>query len=249
MINFFRKIRRKLADENSFWKYAKYAVGEIALIVVGVLVALFLNNLNTERSYKVSEIEILNEIKSNLNSSLAVFQRGVQTEMEYLKYNLLIMDYMDQKKPYSKELEPAFGVYFWTISSNPISGGYEFLKSKGIDLVTNDSLRKNISEMFENEFSILKQENEVWANNLQQNISYPYHVELFRRDFIKNENNEEIEIAKPFNYEKLLYDEKFNSINSEIISNRKWNIKSLQILIKKIQRLKEQIDNELTSNK
>ena len=102
MINFFRKIRRKLADENSFWKYAKYAVGEIALIVVGVLVALFLNNLNTERSYKVSEIEILNEIKSNLNSSLAVFQRGVQTEMEYLKYNLLIMDYMDQKKPYSK---------------------------------------------------------------------------------------------------------------------------------------------------
>ena len=49
MINFFRKIRRKLADDNKPIKYMRYAVGEIVLVMVGILLALQVNNWNEER--------------------------------------------------------------------------------------------------------------------------------------------------------------------------------------------------------
>ncbi len=46
MINFFRKIRKKLADDNKPLKYARYAIGEIVLVVIGILIALQINNWN-----------------------------------------------------------------------------------------------------------------------------------------------------------------------------------------------------------
>lgn len=161
-------------NQNKTIRYFKYAVGEIVLIVLGILLALYLNNVNGKFQQKKEEIKVLNEIKSNLQSSIVSFQRTIETESEYLKQNKKILDYMDQDKEYSTELDHAFGIYFWTLSSNPVTVGYEYLKSRGIELITNDNLRNKISFMFENEFAIIKNENELWANNLQQNI--PTHT-------------------------------------------------------------------------
>jgi hypothetical protein len=252
MIKFFRKIRQQLLTENppagragKFSKYLIYGMGEVVLIVIGILLALYLNNINSEQKSKLVEIELLNELKSNINSSIKSFERTLEWEREYLGYNLLILDYLDNKKPFDDRLLKPFATYFWTVSSNPISGGYTYLKSKGIDLITNDSLRKNLSVLFENEYLIIKEENQVWANNLQQNISYPYHVSHFRRYFLKDSISGDIEVAKPFNYNALIYDNKFKSINAEIISNRNWNINSLQDLIIKSEVVVKEIEDEL----
>ncbi|WP_299162009.1 DUF6090 family protein [uncultured Eudoraea sp.] len=252
MIKFFRKIRQQLLTENppagragKFSKYLIYGIGEVVLIVIGILLALYLNNINSEQKSKLVEIELLNELKSNINSSIKSFERTLEWEREYLGYNLLILDYLDNKKPFDDRLLKPFATYFWTVSSNPISGGYTYLKSKGIDLITNDSLRKNLSVLFENEYLIIKEENQVWANNLQQNISYPYHVSHFRRYFLKDSISGDIEVAKPFNYNALIYDNKFKSINAEIISNRNWNINSLQDLIIKSEVVVKEIEDEL----
>jgi hypothetical protein len=245
MLRFFRKIRQQLLTENKFSKFLLYAIGEIMLIVAGILIAFYLDNINAEKQAKETETELLGELKSNLASNIKILERTLNTEVEYLSYNEKILDYLDRRKPYQQELDTAFGLYFWTISTNPVTGGYEFLKSKGIDLITDDSLRNRISFIFENEFSILKNENEVWSNNLQQNISYPYHVKRFRRYFVTDSNQVELELAKPFDYSSLLDDEEFKSINTEIISNRKWIINSLKSLILEIKGLILQIDAEL----
>jgi len=252
MIKFFRKIRQQLLTENQpagragkFGKYLIYGVGEVILIVIGILLALYLNNINSEQKSKIVEIELLNELKSNVSSSIKSFERTLESEREYLGYNLLILDYLDNKKPFDDTLLTPFGAYFWTVSSNPISGGYTYLKSKGIDLITNDSLRKNLSVLFENEFLIIKEENQIWANNLQLSISYPYHVSHFRRYFLKDSISGDIEVAKPFNYNALINDNKFKSINAEIISNRNWNINSLQDLIIKSEVVVKEIEDEL----
>ena len=245
MLRFFRTLRQRLLTEKKFGKYLLYAVGEILLIVVGILIAFYLDNINAEKQARETETELLSELKSNLVSNIKILERTLESESQYLSYNQMILDYLDHRKPYNEELESAFGVYFWTVSTNPVTGGYEFLKSKGIDLITDDSLRNRISFIFENEFSILKNENEVWSNNLQQNISYPYHVKHFRRYFAADSKNVELERAKPFDYGSLLEDEEFKSINTEIISNRKWNINSLQNLIGEIEGLIIQIDAEL----
>ena len=58
MIKFFRKIRQKLLTENKFSKYLLYAIGEIMLVVIGILIALQLNNLNEIDKVKDTEIII-----------------------------------------------------------------------------------------------------------------------------------------------------------------------------------------------
>jgi len=49
MINFFRRIRKKMADDNKPLKYARYAIGEIVLVVIGILIALQINTWNEDR--------------------------------------------------------------------------------------------------------------------------------------------------------------------------------------------------------
>ena len=246
MFRFFRKLRQRLLSENKVSRYLLYAFGEIFLIVIGILLALYLNNIMAERQARGIEIKLLQELRMNLESNIAIFERSLASERQYLSYNQLILDYLDNRKPYEREvLDKAFGVYFWTITTNPVTSGYDYLNSKGVDIITNDSLRKRISFIFESEFSILKNENEVWSNNLQQNISYPSHVKRFRRYYPVE--NEDVEYAKPFNYTGLLDDEEFKSINSEIISNRKWNINSLLMLTAEIKELIPDIEQEIRS--
>ncbi|WKK66497.1 DUF6090 family protein [Lutimonas zeaxanthinifaciens] len=62
MLPFFRKIRWRLAQDNQFFKYSRYAIGEIVLVVIGILIALQINNWNEERKLKKS----LNVYLSNL---------------------------------------------------------------------------------------------------------------------------------------------------------------------------------------
>jgi hypothetical protein len=70
-------------------------------------------------------------------------------------------------------------------------------------------------------------------------------VKHFRRYYAGEDKANETEMARPFDYKSLLKDEEFKSINSEIISNRKWNINSLERLLGEVQDLITQIDSEL----
>ena len=58
MIKFFRNIRKTLLVQGKIANYIKYAVGEILLVVIGILLALYLNNLNDLYQLKKDEIKI-----------------------------------------------------------------------------------------------------------------------------------------------------------------------------------------------
>ena len=70
MIKFFRKIRRNLLSEGKTGKYLKYAIGEIILVVIGILIALSLNNWNQNRINDLKETEILIDLKNEFESNL-----------------------------------------------------------------------------------------------------------------------------------------------------------------------------------
>ena len=57
MIKFFREIRQKKLTENKFGKYLTYAVGELILVVFGILIALSINNWNETRKNKIAEAD------------------------------------------------------------------------------------------------------------------------------------------------------------------------------------------------
>ncbi len=66
MIRFFRQIRRQLLSENKFTRYLVYAIGEIVLVVIGILIALQINNWNNGRILERSEIKSYQNIKQQL---------------------------------------------------------------------------------------------------------------------------------------------------------------------------------------
>ena len=74
MISFFRKIRWRLARENQFLKYTRYAIGEIVLVVIGILIALQINNWNEERKFRKEERDYLKRLVSENKDDLETFK-------------------------------------------------------------------------------------------------------------------------------------------------------------------------------
>ena len=70
MIKFFRKIRQNLLFENKTGKYLKYAIGEIVLVVIGILIALQINNWNEERKDRRLEKEYIARLKGEMLKNL-----------------------------------------------------------------------------------------------------------------------------------------------------------------------------------
>ena len=70
MTKFFRKIRKKLADDNKPIKYLRYAIGEIVLVVIGILIALQINNWNQNRIENETLWGYLNNISVNIKNDL-----------------------------------------------------------------------------------------------------------------------------------------------------------------------------------
>ena len=69
MIKFFRKIRQETLTENKFGKYLAYAIGEIVLVVIAILIALAINNWNESKKEKVLEKKVLIELKKSLENN------------------------------------------------------------------------------------------------------------------------------------------------------------------------------------
>src|SRR5210317_859386 len=70
MIQFFRKIRQNMIKENKASKYMLYAIGEIVLVVIGILIALSINNWNESRIDRKLETAILKQLRSEFKSNL-----------------------------------------------------------------------------------------------------------------------------------------------------------------------------------
>ena len=74
MLKFFRSIRQKLLVEGSFRKYLGYAIGEILLVVIGILIALQINNWNDERKLDVERIKINENLLSEFELCKVTFE-------------------------------------------------------------------------------------------------------------------------------------------------------------------------------
>ena len=69
MINLFRRIRQKLLVEENLKRYLIYAIGEIILVMVGILLALQINNWNENRKERVIERKILTDLREEIQTN------------------------------------------------------------------------------------------------------------------------------------------------------------------------------------
>lgn len=84
MIKFLRKIRKKLLDNGDLKKYLLYAIGEIILVVVGILIALQINNWNQKRANKKLEVQYYQSMKSQLNEDIVDLLGNIYYNQELL---------------------------------------------------------------------------------------------------------------------------------------------------------------------
>ena len=90
MINFFRKIRKQLADDNKPLKYMRYAIGEILLVVIGILIALQINTWNEERREKRLAQTYLENLKLDLMSDKIALEKAL-IDLNFYKKKVTIL--------------------------------------------------------------------------------------------------------------------------------------------------------------
>ena len=242
MIKFFRNIRQKLISEGKTSKYLKYAIGEIVLVVIGILIALQINNWNEHRKLQSEELNLLADIKTNLVVTLKNLQQDTLGNGKYLRYYLKIEKYIDNNLPYSEELDSAFGcLTFWS-SPYITTTAYNTLESKGLDLIKNETLKNEIVNIYEVKFKILMIDYDKSEWELSQNVVIPFFSKHIRRFHEKS-----LFLARPNDFESLKKNEEFLNILSMIIRQRKRGFDFYKDVMNDLHKLIDAIDKELQS--
>ncbi|WP_370477842.1 DUF6090 family protein [Tamlana flava] len=153
MLKLFRKIRQKLLSENRVNKYFLYAIGEIILVVIGILIALQINNWNDKKKERALEVKILKEIHSNLGHDLFEIQDDIRVMDSVDLASKSVIQFLKTKGEPTEDFCNDVAIIKVAPHFDPNKSGYELLVSKGVEIVSNDSLRGAISVLYESVYS------------------------------------------------------------------------------------------------
>ena len=149
MLFLLRNIRRKLLAGNQFIAYLLYGIGEIILVVIGILIAVQIDDSVANRQNRVLERKILNEILVDLNNDIAEINDDLGGFNIIKASDSALIAYFYSSDPFTDTIGANIFIGEKSPHFNPISGGYQLLKSKGIDLIRHDSLRIAITSYYE----------------------------------------------------------------------------------------------------
>ena len=149
MLTFFRKIRKALLDSGSTGKYLLYAIGEIALVVIGILIALQINNWNEWRKDRIEEKEILREIIVEIHTNVQGMERDLRFNKRCSRSYEVMMNVIRVKPEWNDSLEIHVCTPLLATVPTISFAAYESLRAKGVDLIANKSLQKDIVALYE----------------------------------------------------------------------------------------------------
>jgi len=157
MLRIFRHIRKKLMENpskgrtgNKIRSYILYAIGEIALVMVGIFLALQVNNWNEQRKATQYETILLKQMQNALNSDLFLINNSFEPRVQRNKDGVDSLLHFVQKNemPDQETTRRLVGKMLTDFEYRYDSGPYENLKSNGLDIIKNDSLRNYISNLY-----------------------------------------------------------------------------------------------------
>jgi type II secretory pathway pseudopilin PulG len=148
MLRFFRQIRQRLLTDNKFSKYLLYAIGEIVLVVIGILIAISIDNWNQERILKREEQVALQNLKQDFQYNREALQKNIAITQKTIESNLQVLNYTGSKpKPGTEE---AFNVLIndVTVTSEffPKNSFLDDLMNSGrLQIIRSAGLREKLS--------------------------------------------------------------------------------------------------------
>jgi len=174
MIKFFRKIRQRLLTENKFSKYLIYAVGEIILVVIGILIALSINNWNETRKNSIQENFILNKIRADINSDIKeITDKTARLQRDITNFKFCIEVLAHKKEVTREEFILKFGQILGIINFDQNTTTFDNLVSSGkIELIKNQSLLDSIVIYYNQDY----QDWDTAMRDYTRNIIAPYLI-------------------------------------------------------------------------
>ena len=237
MLRFFRKIRHRLLTNNKVSKYLLYAVGEIILVVIGILIALSINNWNEYRRERIVEKEILQNMAESLEATIQKMQVHIDANEYCERASDILINTIENKLPYNDSLNKYFG---WSLAvEDPGSMisfvGYESLKQAGVEIILNKEVRKEIVYLFEETVQLpLARKARIMEFNME--------LVRLRQKYFLRENGFDF---APFDSDHLMEDDIYYSWLRTVKNSRNWYNQSIEDSLEEVKRVLQIIQGEL----
>lgn len=243
MLRLFRQIRQRILTENRFSKYLLYAGGEILLVVIGILIALQINTWNEWKKERVKELDVLYELKENLQRNVTELQTVIERAQRFNSSRNIVASALENNSPYHDSLAEHFLFGGMGISKPSVSrSGYEMLQNQGFEIITSITLRKQIVQLFESTYTAYDEKlSTTNINPLVEDMT-----RYFRKHFKRMDNPFR---RVPVNYTMLLRDNYFIEGLKAIAYWEDFLIRDNRLSLEETQRVLRHINEELSKTK
>ncbi|MFD1314655.1 DUF6090 family protein [Namhaeicola litoreus] len=234
MINFFRKIRKKLLSEGKKMNYIKYALGEIILVVIGILIALQVNNWNENRKMQQKRLVFLNSVKQDLTNDKIQLQKIIDYQTKKLALVNELKDELIADKKDFKQIETLFNIIQNTSNSTFFAntGAYSSTGSSGIlEGLKPESLKIAITTLYERYYKRLIYNGEVYDNRTDD-------IVMQRGKFYNK-------LASSLTNEAVIEDSEFINLTSIALFNNQNYVNLSSTTKKEIEKVIAQIEENL----
>jgi len=189
---------------------------ETLVVVVGILVAFTLNNWNEGKKARQLEIKILKEIRENIERDFEDHNQNWNFMAGTINASNAILYHLNNDLPYHDSLSVHFSWLLVIPDFDPVNSGYDLLVSSGVSSITNDSLRKDISYLYNNTYDWIEKFYRFLKNNSHLFLTERIVPLLKDFEFLPSS-------AEPRNYEAL-------KSNDELKSYIEYNSEFFQVM-------------------
>ena len=168
MIKFFRKIRYDLMAKNKTGKYFKYAIGEIALVVLGILIALQINTWNEGRKNNTKEQQILSQLKDEYNTNLLQLEQKITHRKKIIEAATKVLQYIDEPLNVNNDsLNSQLNVIIGSPTFKPIQNN--LINSGNILLIKNEKLNQSLIT-WPSDVIALQHVEKIWDSKMWESV-------------------------------------------------------------------------------
>ena len=224
MIKFFRNIRQNLLSEGKTGKYLKYAIGEIVLVVIGILIALQVNNWNEFRKMHKQEIIYLENLKGDIISQIQMLDVYIGFEQIIIDQTKDIIHHYEQNNGFHN-MDTIFPKLHdltirWTFSNANITL-MQLLNSNQINILQNRNLKEQLIA-FNQEIDLFTKNTNINNTNLIDNFTTTTIIELGAFALYGTSKGMEEKFKDFYEFETLkVSDQDLKNISTQIINEPK----------------------------
>ncbi len=252
MINFFRKVRQKLLKENKISSYLLYAIGEIVLVVIGILIALQINNWNEHNKTRKKEKVYLSNIKLDQYKNLESLSEFIEIRKEDAKSAEIVLSYFKNDSINLNDFNfHNLGVLEWYPFIQNNNTYEELINAGNLSLISNKEIKNEIQDLQANYKNV-----DFIETEMQQDYErYLYEVYFNTVDLDLSLKNLEEQLSNGNNQSSVKLDRKDVEIlkQSTLYKNgltlSKYNsnnlIREYQNIIDHTNQMIDHIDNDL----